>query len=327
MPHRPFHPDPPVDSVDALAAPLRIRPLLAACGLIALACGQAAMAATDTEAHRLLDAGRRFEHGVGAPQDIDRALRLYCRAGDLGLAEASYHLGWLYSSGRVGTVDEVLGAAWYKAAQAARHPQAETQLRQLGALDAPLDQPPECVLKAALRERRLPATATQPGAHAPPMADIAPLAAREIGHADIVSLVRYLAPQYRLPPELVLAVIAAESNFNPDAHSPKDARGLMQLIPETAARFGVSNPWNPIDNLRGGMAYLRWLLDHFNGDLELALAGYNAGENAVIRHGGIPPYPETQAYVRQIRQRLGRQSTGPVSVIRGQHMDGQGDGG
>ena len=105
-------------------------------------------------------------------------------------------------------------------------------------------------------------------------------------------------------PRARLAVIEAESNFNPRAVSPKNAQGLMQLIPATAVRFGVENVWDPEQNLRGGMAYLRWLLDRFDGDVRLALAGYNAGEQAVHRHGGIPPYNETQDYVRRIARRL-----------------------
>jgi soluble lytic murein transglycosylase-like protein len=122
---------------------------------------------------------------------------------------------------------------------------------------------------------------------------------------EIARLVRSLAPRYRLDPNLVLAVVEVESNFNPTARSHKNAQGLMQLIPATAERFGVRDVWDPEQNLRGGMAYLRWLLDHFDGDVKLALAGYNAGEKAVERHGGVPPYKETQAYVRRILRRLG----------------------
>jgi soluble lytic murein transglycosylase-like protein len=103
----------------------------------------------------------------------------------------------------------------------------------------------------------------------------------------------------------VLAVIAVESNFNPTAVSPKKAQGIMQLVPETAERFGVHDVWNVEQNLRGGMAYLRWLLNYFNGNVKLALAGYNAGEKAVERHGGVPPYAETQEYVQRIMHRIG----------------------
>jgi hypothetical protein len=125
------------------------------------------------------------------------------------------------------------------------------------------------------------------------------------GRQQITGLVHKLAPEYALDPKLVLAVIETESSFNPRALSPKQAQGLMQLIPATAQRFGVRDPWDAKQNLHGGMAYLRWLLDHFNGDIKLALAGYNAGEKAVERHGGIPPYAETRSYVTRILKRVG----------------------
>jgi soluble lytic murein transglycosylase-like protein len=110
-------------------------------------------------------------------------------------------------------------------------------------------------------------------------------------------------------------VIRAESGFDPEARSAKGALGLMQLIPATAARFGVSDPLQPLQNLRGGMAYLNWLLGQFQGDLELVLAGYNAGERAVQRYGGIPPYAETRAYVSKILKRYGKRSH-PVPEMR-----------
>jgi soluble lytic murein transglycosylase-like protein len=114
-----------------------------------------------------------------------------------------------------------------------------------------------------------------------------------------------VAPEYRLEPALVLAVMAAESNFDPAAVSPKNAQGLMQLIPETARRFGVRNVLDPAQNIRGGMAYLRWLLAYFEGDLSLALAAYNAGEGAVERYLGVPPFAETRNYVLKILVSLG----------------------
>jgi hypothetical protein len=123
--------------------------------------------------------------------------------------------------------------------------------------------------------------------------------------AHVKSIVDKLAPQYDLDPRLVLAVIAVESNFQATAVSPKNAQGLMQLIPDTAKRFGVQDPFNPSENIRGGMLYLRWLLKTFNGNLSLALAGYNAGENAVERHKGVPPYNETRQYVQKVHQLYG----------------------
>ena len=97
------------------------------------------------------------------------------------------------------------------------------------------------------------------------------------------------------------AIITVESGYNPQAKSPAGAIGLMQLMPETAARYGVKNIWDPLENLQGGARYLRFLLGLFKNNLDLALAGYNAGENAVIRSGHkIPPYAETQAYVPSV---------------------------
>lgn len=118
--------------------------------------------------------------------------------------------------------------------------------------------------------------------------------------AAVKALVHKMAPTYGLDPDLVLAVIAVESNFRAGVVSEKNAMGLMQLIPETAERFGVANVFDAEDNIRGGMKYLRWLLAHFDGDVTLALAGYNAGEGAVRQYGGIPPYRETQDYVVKV---------------------------
>lgn len=104
----------------------------------------------------------------------------------------------------------------------------------------------------------------------------------------------------KVPLPLLAAVIAVESGGNPRAISPKGAGGLMQLMPQTARRFGVNNSLAPAQNVRGGARYLRWLLDHFGGDAVLALAGYNAGEGAVAKYGGVPPYRETRDYVPKV---------------------------
>ncbi len=112
------------------------------------------------------------------------------------------------------------------------------------------------------------------------------------------------AALHQLSPALVKAVIKVESAFDQWAVSSKGAQGLMQLMPFTARRFGVSDPFNARQNIFAGTRYLRILLDLFGGDLDLALAGYNAGENAVRRHGGIPPYRETRNYVRKVRSLL-----------------------
>ncbi len=117
---------------------------------------------------------------------------------------------------------------------------------------------------------------------------------------QVADLVTRTAPEYGVDPRLALSVIAVESNFVASAHSPKDARGLMQLIPKTAARFKVKDSFNAKQNLHGGLAYLRFLLAYYRGEVTLAAAAYNAGEAAVDRFRGVPPYPETQAYVRRV---------------------------
>ena len=107
-----------------------------------------------------------------------------------------------------------------------------------------------------------------------------------------------------MPSRLVKAVIQVESGYQPDARSRKGAIGLMQLMPETARQFAVADPYEPRSNIEGGVKYLRSLLDRF--EVPLALAAYNAGEAAVRRFGGIPPYPETRAYVKSVLALFGR---------------------
>lgn len=124
----------------------------------------------------------------------------------------------------------------------------------------------------------------------------------QLSHDQIDGLVYPIARAYGVDPDLVKAVIEVESSRNYRARSNKGAIGLMQLIPDTADRFGVSDPWDPRQNVKGGIKYLQFLLAYFEGDVNLALAGYNAGEHAVDRYGGIPPYRETRRYVAKVRR-------------------------
>ncbi len=150
-------------------------------------------------------------------------------------------------------------------------------------------------------------------------------AARPEGSNDSKALpVRYdpiiekYAHEYQLDPSLVRSIIATESGFNPRAVSRKGARGLMQLMPGTAARFGVRNLHDADENIKGGTKYLRSLLDTFNNDLTLSLAAYNAGENLVLRLGRVPNIPETHAYVVSVQKRYGqREMTAAVQERRG----------
>ncbi len=123
--------------------------------------------------------------------------------------------------------------------------------------------------------------------------------------ANVDTIIEKYKDKYRLPPKLVRSMIASESGFNPRAVSRKGAQGLMQLMPETASRLGVKNPFDPDENIRGGMEHMRFLLDTFNNDLDLSLAAYNAGENLVQRLNRVPNFPETKAYVRTVKSRYG----------------------
>jgi hypothetical protein len=252
-------------------------------------------------ARMLTNWAARYEHGVSVPQNIDLAIQLYCTAARAGDSRAQYRLGAIYVQGRAGKINEVLAAAWLKLAAAQGHAGARAQLSALGANGIRLQNEADCISSEKLSAQTL--------SQLPP-ARIAKF--RGSTHPNFIKvkqLVKKLAPHYELNPDLVLAVIAAESNFNPRAQSPKNAKGLMQLIPQTAARFGVRDIWDPEQNLRGGMAYLRWLLEYFNDDLRLALAAYNAGERTVEKYGDIPPYPETQNYVRLITESLNLEQT------------------
>jgi len=229
--------------------------------------------------------GRRYARGVGVAQDPQKAVRLFCKSARKGDTDAKFELGQMYAFGQGVKRDRDLASTWYYEAAQGKSRKARTMLQILKVEGEP-KRKASCPL----------GTGTGIASH------------RHPASGEIARMVRSMAPKYRLDPNLVLAVIETESGFNAKAHSPKDAQGLMQLIPATASRFGVEDVWDPEQNLNGGMAYLRWLLDHFDGDVKLALAGYNAGEKAVEKHGGIPPYAETQAYVERIIRRIGDQT-------------------
>jgi soluble lytic murein transglycosylase len=125
-----------------------------------------------------------------------------------------------------------------------------------------------------------------------------------VGQRPIHELISRYASLFRLEEALVNAVIKVESDHNPRAVSSKGAQGIMQLMPQTARELKVRDPLNPEDNIRGGTRYLRQMLDRFKGNLDLALAAYNAGPTAVSRHGGIPPYEETRTYVERVKKFL-----------------------
>ena len=132
---------------------------------------------------------------------------------------------------------------------------------------------------------------------------------------EVDKLVVQAASAKQVDPKLVHSIIQVESAYDPNAVSRKGAMGLMQLIPGTAKRFGVENPFDPMQNVQGGVSYLKYLLDMFKGDVTLSLAAYNAGENSVLRSGGVPAYRETQDYVRKVHSLYGTEiSAGQVTA-------------
>lgn len=132
---------------------------------------------------------------------------------------------------------------------------------------------------------------------------------------ELENLVQEAGRRHDIDPELIRAVIRQESGFNPLAVSHKGAQGLMQLMPETAKRLGVQDVFDPAENVLGGAKLLRQLMDRYEGDLDLALAAYNAGEAAVERYGGLPPYRETTDYVDRITQAYGSQANAGSLVV------------
>jgi soluble lytic murein transglycosylase-like protein len=245
---------------------------------------------------------QRYENGEGVPKSPQRALALYCAAAEKGDALAAYQLGWIYANGRGLPRDDALAAAWFRQAAARGDSYAKGMLGRLPGV------------------RRVDATCRMPAAGGASMELASFSVVSPAERKAVEDAVHAMAPRYGLDPHLVLAVIAAESAFDRTAVSPKGAQGLMQLMPETASRFGVANAFDPEQNLHGGMTYLAWLLDQFRGDLDLALAGYNAGEKAVEQHRGIPPYDETLAYVRRVRAVYrGPKST---AAVAGRHDGG-----
>ena len=282
------------------------------------------------QVQRWREEAQALEHGEnGLPRDLPRAATLYCQAARHGDAEAQFALAWMLTNARGIERDDAQAAHLFLAAAEQGLPQAQ---RMIAAMGEPRGAPPPCLhpppietppaaltaLQALQALQPAQGAAVKPGARmgqglpalvaaaAPPPPANAP--------APIIKFVQLVAPDYKLAPHLVLAIMATESNFNPNAVSPKDAQGLMQLIPDTASRFKVRNIRDPAQNIRGGMAYLRWLMAYFEGDVALVAAAYNAGERAVERYRGVPPYAETRLYVRRILAAMGSAAAQPFDA-------------
>ncbi len=262
---------------------------------------------------RWREEAKALEFGDGVPRDPVRAAELYCRAARYGDAESQYSLAWMKTNARGIERNEAEAAHLFAAAAEQGYAQARNILARMG---EPLGPPPPCLRppdedRAALAAPAKPAvSAGKPGV---PLA-VLPVPPPANAPEALVRFVNLVAPEYQLQPHFVLSIIATESNFDANAVSPKDARGLMQLMPATAARFGVRNIMDPVQNVRGGMAYLRWLMAYFEGDLRLVSAAYNAGERAVERYLGVPPYAETRLYVLKVKAGVAGQTQHPFDA-------------
>jgi len=259
----------------------------------------------------LVELAIKYEHAEGLPRDYTKAADLYCRAARSGNVNAQYSLGWMFANGRGVARNNSVAAQLFAMAAEQGHVHAREMLRYTQtSAPAPM---PACLLPdkpATVAEAEFP-EGLVPG-------DVAEVPYLK---GPIYELVHRLAPRYEIDPKLVLAVIAVESGFNVRALSPKNAQGLMQLIPETARRFNVKNAFDPAENIKGGLSYLQWLLAFFKGNVSLVAAAYNSGEKTVERYRGIPPYPETQDYVRKIT-RLYKKPTHPyrASLVEASNM-------
>ena len=257
------------------------------------------LSAAETEIALLLEEGARYEHAEGVVRDSVAAQRAYCRAIGLGSSDAMIRLAWMYANGRGVSRDDGIAAGLFQKAADTGNPMGERLAKMVRS--ATVKSSPCPTVQTSLPSKGLlPAVNVGPAVKLGIPAEFRkPMSGAE--QKKLMLSILKMSSGFRLDPRLVMAVIQQESSFDPNAKSPKNAQGLMQLIPETAERFAVKDPFDPIENVRGGMAYLRWLLAYFKGDVTLVLAAYNAGEGAVDKYRGVPPFTETLAYVQRIR--------------------------
>lgn len=243
----------------------------------------------------ILERAITFERNPDELEGEWQAAILYCQASQLGSAEGQYRLGMLYAFGKGVPASRALAASLFSVAATQGHYEAQKMLETINVTTTQL---PPCVTANVLPEKAPPPVVIVESS-TPTNID-RQLESLPASKRWMVELVQTLAEWYSVDPKLILSIIAVESNFETRAKSSKAAMGLMQLIPGTAERFNVKNAYDATQNIRGGMSYLRWLLSYYRGDVTLAVAAYNAGEKAVDRYKGVPPYAETRQYVKRV---------------------------
>lgn len=246
-----------------------------------------ALANDDVDSPRAMAAlaqGSAAETGRNGVSQPWVALALYCDAGMMGSVEGYYRVGLLLRKRNAVFEAPALANAYLALAASLGHERA-LQMHNPAIADVPV--PDQCGDFALAFSQE-------------PFDLRGHLAALPAGKRRIAALIDRNAPRYDIDAHFALAIALAESNLDHLAVSPKNAQGVMQLIPDTQERFGVRRPFDPESNIRGALSYLRWLTQRFNGDLALVAAAYNAGEGVVESYKGIPPYPETRQYVRRV---------------------------
>ena len=263
------------------------RALVHAVMLSAVLLASTALAQGFVEAPRVvaaLEQGLAAERGVGLRQNYALAIQLYCDAATMGSSEGFFRIGRMLAQGSPRLRNPSLANAYLALAARLGH-------REASMLHDP-----------SVANGRIDEICTNTDEQAGMLVFdldgyIAGLAAPK---RKLAALIRKRAPHYGVDARMALGIALAESNLDANAVSPKNAQGVMQLIPETQERFGVQKPFDAEQNIKGGLAYLKWLQNRFGGDLMLVAAAYNSGEGTVERYGDVPPFPETQQYVRRV---------------------------
>lgn len=235
------------------------------------------------------------QESKNTPNNYWQAAKLYCEASRLGAIEAQYRLGVLYAFGKGVPKNRDYAATLFATASQQGHHEATAMLETIRYTS---DSPPPCTTQTIDPEKFN--TKSGDGSQTPNLDEYLNSLPKQ--KRWVVDLANTTSEWYEVDPKLTLSIIAIESRFNKMATSNANAMGLMQLIPETADRFNVKNAYNAVQNIKGGVRYLSWLLNHYSGDVELVVAAYNAGEKAVDRYKGIPPYKETIEYVKKFKK-------------------------